>query len=119
MPRLHRQFISAVATHPELFIVNAGTVGLAYDFGMGSMPEDADNLRPRKLTHEQGRAEQRLYWSTKSISERLAAMTALNKRMREMRGIFLDESKADWNARWVRRADGVERPLIPKPRVNP
>ena len=92
---------------------------MSYDFGMDdSMLEDAEGLTPRKLTHEQARAEQRLYWSKKSIPERLAAMTALNKRMREMRGIFLDESKPDWNPRWVRRADGVERPLIAKPRVN-
>jgi hypothetical protein len=82
------------------------------------MPEDADDLTPRKLTHEQARAEQRLYWSKKSIPERLAAMTALNKRMRGMRGIFLDESKPDWNPRWVRRADGVEFPLDWKHRVD-
>ena len=82
------------------------------------MPEDADDLRPRKLTHEQARAEQRRYWSKKSIPERLAAMTALNKRMREMRGVFIDEDKPDWNPRWVRRADGVEFLLDRKHRVD-
>ena len=74
------------------------------------MPEDVDDLSPRKLTHEQARAEQRLYWSKKSIPERLAAMTALNKRMREMRGIFLDESKPDLTVSRVRRGKiGSER----------
>jgi len=71
---------------------------LAYDFGMsGSMSEDAEALKPRKPTREQAKIEQRLYWSQKSIPERLAAMTALNKRMREVRGVFIDEDKPDWN----------------------
>jgi hypothetical protein len=85
--------------------------GLAYDFGMdGSMPEDADDLRPRKLTHQQAKMEQRLYWSQKSIPERLAAMTALSRRMREMRGIFIDEEKPDLTVSWVRRGKiGSER----------
>ena len=81
----------------------AGMEGLAYDFGMGSLPEDADGLRLRKLTHEQARAEQRLYWSKKSGSERLAAMTALTQRMNEMRGVFIDEGKPDFTVSRVRR----------------
>jgi hypothetical protein len=35
---------------------------------------------PRKLTHLQARAEQRLYWSRKSPAERLAAAAALTRR---------------------------------------
>jgi hypothetical protein len=91
---------------------------LGLSFGMGdSMAEDADDLTPRKLTHEQARMEQRLYWSRKSIPERLAAMTALTKRMNEMRGIFIDEQNPDLTPRRVRRsqdrADAEELALIP------
>jgi hypothetical protein len=50
---------------------------------------------PRKLTHHQARMEQLLYWSRKSISERLAAATALTARMYKMRGINIDEYEAD------------------------
>jgi hypothetical protein len=53
---------------------------------------------PRKLTHEQA-----LYWSTKTIPERLAAMTALNKRMYAMRGIDIDEQEPDFAPSRVRR----------------
>src|SRR5206468_11012801 len=79
---------------------------LAYDFGMGSMPEDADDPTPRKLTHEQARAEQRLYWSKKSASERYAAMRALTRRMNAMREIFIDERNPDLTPRFVRRRKG-------------
>ena len=75
------------------------------------MSEDTSHLVPRKLTHEEARMEQRLYWSRKSMPERLAAMTALTKRMNEMRGIFIDEQNPDLTPRRVRRADGVELPL--------
>lgn len=56
------------------------------------MNEDA----PRKLTHEQARQEQAVYWSKKTIAERLAAMTALNQRMVAMRGIDIDEQETDF-----------------------
>ena len=49
-------------------------------------------LAPRKLTHEQARIEQLVYWSKKTPAERLAAMTALNKRLLGIRGIELMES---------------------------
>jgi hypothetical protein len=58
---------------------------------------------PRKLTHEEARLEQIAYWSTKSIPERLAAATALTKRMYRMRGIDLDEYKADFTPSRVSR----------------
>ena len=46
---------------------------VAKDLGpSGSFPND---WAPRKLAHAQARMEQRLYWSRKSIPERLAAMT--------------------------------------------
>jgi hypothetical protein len=61
---------------------------------------------PRKLTFAQARAEQRLYWSKKSIPERLAAATALTKRMYAMRGIDIDERKADFTPRRVSRRRG-------------
>ena len=70
------------------------------------MSEDTSHLSslaPRKLTHEQARMEQRLYWSRKSIPERLAAMTDLTRRMNEMRGIFIDEDKPDFTVSRVRR----------------
>jgi hypothetical protein len=58
---------------------------------------------PRKLTHEQARMEQLLYWSKKTIPERLAAMTALNQRLYRMRGIEIDEQIADFTPRRVPR----------------
>ena len=61
---------------------------------------------PRKLTHLQARAEQRLYWSRKSASDRLDAATALTKRSYSMLGIDLDERKADFTPRRVRRRQG-------------
>ncbi len=69
-------------------------------------PPATDDWSPRRLTHEQASAEQRLYWSRKSIPERLAAMTALNERMLRMRGIDPDELKADLTPRRVRRSQG-------------
>ena len=69
------------------------------------MPEPED-FAPRRLTREQGKVEQRLYWSRKTIPERLAAMTALNERMYRMRGIRLDEQEADFTVSRVRRRKG-------------
>jgi hypothetical protein len=60
----------------------------------------------RMLSHDEARAEQRLYWSRKSIPERLAAMTELNRRMYSMRGIDIDEFKADFTPRRIRRSRG-------------
>jgi hypothetical protein len=71
-----------------------------------SMSEDPGHLAPRKLTHQQARMEQLLYWSRKTIPERLAAMTALTRRMNEMRGIFIDEQNPDLTPRRVRRRQG-------------
>jgi hypothetical protein len=93
------------------------------------MSEDMSYLAPRKLTHEQARMEQHLYWSRKSMPERLAAMTALTKRMREIRGIFIDEDKPDFTLSRVRRrqgqaerlrhlADAEELALIPDDEVG-
>ena len=62
-----------------------------------------DDFSPRKLTREQAKLEQRLYWSRKTIPERLAAMTALTERMYAMRGISIDERKADFTVSRVRR----------------
>ena len=70
------------------------------------MSEDTSHLSslaPRKLTHSEARMEQRLYWSRKSMPERLAAMTALTKRMNELRGIFIDEQNPDLTPSRVRR----------------
>jgi hypothetical protein len=65
-----------------------------------------ESWAPRKLSHLQGKVEQRIYWSGKSIPERLAAMTALNRRMNQMRGIPIDEQHADFTPRRVRRRQG-------------
>ncbi len=58
------------------------------------MPDEPSLIR--KLTHEQARAEQRLYWSTKSIPERLAASAALTQRMNAMRGIKTNDGSPDF-----------------------
>lgn len=60
----------------------------------------------RKLSHEQARTEQRLYWSRKSIAERLAAATALTERLYKMRGIDINERKTDFTPSRVRRRQG-------------
>ena len=70
------------------------------------MSETVKDFAPRKLTRHQARMEHLLYWSRKSIPERLAAMTALTKRMYKMRGIDLDEQAADLTPRRVRRRKG-------------
>jgi hypothetical protein len=70
------------------------------------MTEDPPNSAPRKLTHAQARMEQHLYWSRKSIPERLAAATALTRRMYRMRGIEIDERKTDFTPSRVRRRKG-------------
>ena len=62
--------------------------------------------RPRKLTPEQARAEQRLYWSRRTPAERLAAATALTQRSYNMLGINLDERKTDLTPRRVSRRQG-------------
>ncbi len=67
------------------------------------MNQTADASAPRKLTHHQARMEQLLYWSRKTIPERLAACTALTERMYKMRGIDLDEHKTDFTPRRVPR----------------
>jgi hypothetical protein len=66
--------------------------------------DGATSLGPRKLSHEAARMEQRLYWSQKSVQERLAAMTELTRRMYRMRGIDIDERKTDFTPRRVHRS---------------
>ncbi len=66
------------------------------------MWSDADDT-PRKLTHEEARAEQRRYWAKRTPAERLAAMTELTRRMCAMRGIDIDELKTDWTVSRVPR----------------
>ena len=63
-----------------------------------------DSSAPRKLTHAAAREEQRLYWSQKTIPERLAAATELTKRLYRMRGIDIDERKPDLTVSRVRRS---------------
>lgn len=63
-----------------------------------------NNLSPRKLTHHQARLEQLLYWSRKTIPVRLAAAAALTKCMYQMRGIDIDQFKADLTPSRVRRS---------------
>jgi hypothetical protein len=67
------------------------------------MTDGPESLVPRKLTYDEARAELRLYWSRKSVPERLAAMTALNERFYKSCGIDLDDSKNDWTATRVSR----------------
>ena len=72
----------------------------------------------RKLTHAEARMEQRLYWSGKSVAERLAAMTELTRRMYRMRGIDLDEFQTDVTARRVLAAAKVEYAVVGGVAVN-
>ena len=65
------------------------------------MPDEP--LQLRKLTYEQARLEQLLYWSRKTISERLTAARELTKRMYRMRGIDIDEQPTDLTLRRVPR----------------
>jgi hypothetical protein len=67
------------------------------------MTPASPELAPRKLTHLQARAEQRLYWSRKSPAERVAAAAALTNRSYSLLGIDLDERKADLTPRRVSR----------------
>ena len=77
---------------------------LSYDGSMEKQSSAGDaGLMVRRLSHAEARMEQRLYWSGKSIPERLAAMTALNKQMCAMRGIAYDEQEADLTPRRIRR----------------
>lgn len=64
---------------------------------------DTGPWNPRKLTREQARMEQHLYWSRKTVAERLEASWALTKRMYLMRGIDLDEYQTDLTPRRVSR----------------
>jgi hypothetical protein len=68
--------------------------------------EYAQGLAPRKLSREDARVEQHLYWSGKSMAERLAASAELTKRLYRMRGIDLDERKTDFVVSRVRRRKG-------------
>lgn len=61
---------------------------------------DIDWTPLRRLTHEEARQEQRDYASKLTIPERIAAMTALNERMR---GTTTDEDQSYSNPRWVTR----------------
>jgi hypothetical protein len=61
---------------------------------------------PRKLDRRQARLEQLLYWSRKSVPERLAAATELTRRMYKMRGIDINERKTDFTPSRVRRRQG-------------
>jgi hypothetical protein len=73
---------------------------------METTTEGAQLFAPRKLSHVAARTEQRIYWSRKSIPERLAAATELTRRMYRMRGIDIDERKADFTPGRVRRRQG-------------
>jgi hypothetical protein len=70
------------------------------------MTTDDPFSAPRKLTHEQARIEHLRYWSTKTVEERLAGMTALNREVLIKKGLDPDKVEWDWNPRMVTR----ERP---------
>ena len=73
------------------------------------MATDTDTLfwdAPRRLTHEEGRAEQRLYWSKKTMAERIAAATELTRQLLAYRGIDIDQQAADLTPRFVSRRKG-------------
>jgi hypothetical protein len=80
-------------------VTEAATIPAPSDLAPGG-------VAPRKLTHHQARLEQHLYWSRKSIPERLAAATALTTRMYRMRGIHITEQETDFTPRRARRRQG-------------
>jgi len=49
----------------------------------------------RKFTYAETRAELRLYWSKKTVQERLAAMTEVTRRLQRMRGLDVEALNAD------------------------
>jgi len=67
------------------------------------MMPDEEQWAPRKLTHAQGLKEQLMYWRGRTIPERLAAATALTRRMYKMRGIDLDAFQTDFSPRRISR----------------
>ncbi len=64
----------------------------------------ADDWTARRLTWDEGRAEQRLYWSGKTVAERLAGAEELTRWAYLMRGIDLDDFKTDLRVSRVRRS---------------
>ena len=66
------------------------------------MPDET--LRVRKLSHEEARMEQLIFWSRKTVPERLAAGAALTRRLYRMQGIDIDEFKTDLTPRRVARS---------------
>jgi hypothetical protein len=50
--------------------------------------------------------EQLIYWSQRSIPERLEAAAALTRRMKQMRGTPYDEQETDLTPSRVRRSKG-------------
>lgn len=65
--------------------------------------DDQEWPAARKLTHEQARAEQRLYWMEMTVAERLIASRALTDRLLRMRGLKPNERLTDLTARRVAR----------------
>jgi len=57
----------------------------------------------RKLTREQARLEEALYWSTKTIAERIAAARELTTHLYRMRGIDVDREHTGFTVRRVPR----------------
>jgi hypothetical protein len=66
----------------------------------------AESNSLRRLTRQEARLEHLRYWSGKSMQERLTGMTELTRRMYRMRGIDIDERKADWTPRRIPRRKG-------------
>jgi hypothetical protein len=78
---------------------------LAYHRCMETKARDDEAFgAPRRLSHEAARLEQLLYWSGKSIPERLAAGAELTRRLNRMRGIDTDEYETDFTPSRVRRS---------------
>jgi hypothetical protein len=71
-----------------------------------SVKKPGEGLGLRQLTHAEARAEQRLYWSGKTMAERLEGMWELNRRMAAWRGVELDERSATWTIRRVTHRGG-------------
>jgi hypothetical protein len=70
------------------------------------MANEDEKFDARMLTREQAKAEERLYWSRKTVAERLAGAAAITRDLYRMRGIDLDAPEPSLTAHFVARRRG-------------
>ncbi len=67
------------------------------------MPDEVERFDARMLTREEAKTEERLYWSRRTVAERLAGAAAITKDLYRMRGIDLDAPGPSLTAHFVAR----------------